>query len=73
MASGPRYSLRYAPTLIPTMEICLPVTSRSFSRDGAPVGGLRMRYDVVAKKRGINQKHAMSRALRWTRAHGDPR
>jgi hypothetical protein len=71
MTARSRYGLRYGATLF---GWCVEVT--------APTQGLshpdRVRvlvdYDeVVTRKYGFTPQHAMSRAIAWTRKHGDPR
>jgi hypothetical protein len=65
-----RFGLRYAETIIPTVEVTIPEVSRIYVGD-RPVAVTR---DVTVRRvRGFTKAHAMIRAQRWTRDHGDPR
>jgi hypothetical protein len=65
-----RYSLRFGKALVPTVEVTLPAgiapdPERNRMGVWTPV--------VVKRIRGLTSSHAMVRAQRWTREHGDPR
>jgi hypothetical protein len=73
MTKRSRYGLRFAQTLVPLH--CVEVTRISYA---APVADRLQALvweqdDVVARRYGFTAKHAMNRALAWTRQHGDPR
>jgi hypothetical protein len=62
-----RFALRYDDSIVPTVVVSVVTIAR------ATPTKVEYHHHPVRKVRGITQQHAMIRAQRWTREHGDPR
>lgn len=61
----PRYGLRFADSLVPTVLVVDPAHPLEWDGVVAP--------RLVKRVRGFTRAHAFNRALTWSRKHGDPR
>lgn len=61
-----RYGLRYAPSKMPSaVEVTVP--------EIVSLSPLTLRHHPIKRFYGFTPAHAWKRAVKWTRAHGDPR
>jgi hypothetical protein len=63
-----RFGLRYQQPrrwLVPAVEVTVPTV--------VSMDPWRLHHEVVHTAYGLTSGHAMVRAQRWSRAHGDPR
>lgn len=64
MSRGQRYGYRSKRGLLPCVEVVSPTTVTEHGYYPT---------QVVARKYGLTWNHAISRALKWMKDHGDPR